>query len=145
MLAALSALSPLMAVGITHSERAVIAVVVMLAARIGGCVACHEEIAARAGVSVSTVKRALAKMRKKELLDRRERRRPGRPNLTNVVKISNRELRERTQRRIDWRGRSPKKNVLGPAGLKKEGRAMKGTGNDRSSPQRQVDPRGGDG
>jgi AhpD family alkylhydroperoxidase len=89
MLAAMAALSPLMAVGF-----AVIAVVVMLAMRVSGCIACHEEIAARAGVSVSTVKRALAKARQRGLLDRRERRRPGRPSLSNVVRIRDRDLRE---------------------------------------------------
>lgn len=118
MLAGLAALSPMMAVGFTHSEKAVIAVAVMLAARVGGCTACHEEIAARSGVSVSTVKRAMVKARQRALLDRRERRRPGRPSLPNVVRIASRELRERTQRRMEWRGRSPKMDVHGPTGFK---------------------------
>jgi AhpD family alkylhydroperoxidase len=125
MLASMAALSPMMAIGFSHSERAVITVVVMLAMRIGGCIACHEAIAARAGVSVSTVKRALAKARLRGLLDRRERRRPGRPSLTNVVRIRDRELRERTQRRMEWRARSPNLNVHGTTGFKKGSQANK--------------------
>jgi hypothetical protein len=52
------------------------------------CVLCVDAIAALAGVSRSTVKNAIRQARTLGLLEVRERRRPGWPSLTNVLKVA---------------------------------------------------------
>jgi hypothetical protein len=73
----------------------------------GHCDRCVDEIAARAGVCRSLVKNALRTAARLGLLTVEERRREGRRNLPNVVRIVSREW-------LAWLARGPK-----PIGVKK--------------------------
>ena len=73
----------------------------------GQCDRCVDELAARAGVCRSLVKNALRTAARLGLLTVEERRRAGRRNLPNVVRVVSREWRQ-------WLARGPK-----PIGVKK--------------------------
>src|SRR3954451_18491485 len=73
----------------------------------GQCDRCVDEIAARAGVCRSLVKNAIRTAARLGLLTVEERRREGRRNLPNVVRVVSREW-------LQWRTRGPK-----PIGVKK--------------------------
>ena len=73
----------------------------------GQCDRCVDELAARAGVCRSLVKNAIRTAARLGLLTVEERRRAGRRNLPNVVRVVSREWRQ-------WLARGPK-----PIGVKK--------------------------
>ena len=86
----------------------------------GQCDRCVDEIAARAGVCRSLVKNALRTAARLGLVTVEERRREGRRNLPNVVRIVSREW-------LTWLARGPK-----PIGVKKITPTAKGpSANDR--------------
>jgi len=89
--AASGALPPALAAQFTTGEIAALAVVARQFQRNQVCVLCVDAIAALAGVSRSTVKNAIRQARTLGLLEVRERRRPGWPSLTNVVKVASKE------------------------------------------------------
>jgi DNA-binding transcriptional ArsR family regulator len=92
-LAASGPMPPALAAHFTQGELAALRIIGD-EARDHGCCTLHiDAIAARAGVSRSTVQRALRIARRLGLIDVRERRRRGLPSLTNVVRIVSAEWR----------------------------------------------------
>ena len=77
----------------------------------GACLMTLGEIAARAGVCVTTARNALRQAAREGLLTIEERRRDKRPNLANVVRIVSREW-------TSWiaRGRRPNSSAPAPKG-----------------------------
>jgi hypothetical protein len=89
-LAASGPLPPALASAFTTGEQATLRIVGDEVADKGVCDRTLDEIAARAGVSRSTAKRALRVAALLGLVAVEERRRPGRPNLANIVRIVSR-------------------------------------------------------
>lgn len=89
--AASGRLPPALAVRFTQAEVAVLAVMAAEAARHGRCTLAHGHLAALAGVSVSTVKRAFRAARDAGLVDVQVRRLSAFRNDTNAVSIVSRE------------------------------------------------------
>ena len=77
----------------TEGERAALAVVAAEVAAMGVCALPLEAIAARAGVCVTLARNAIRLAAAGGLVLIVERRRPGRPNLTNIVRVISREWR----------------------------------------------------
>ena len=75
------------AASLTTAELAVLTVIARQVQRAGACVLPVDAIAALAGVSRTTVKRALRQAKLLGLLLVKERRIPGRKSLTNVVRV----------------------------------------------------------
>src|SRR3954451_5829324 len=100
-------LAVLRIVGGGGGERAVLRIVGDEVRQHGQCDRCVDELAARAGVCRSLVKNALRTAARLGLLTVEERRREGRRNLSNVVRIVSREW-------LVWLARGPK-----PIGVKK--------------------------
>lgn len=73
--------------GFTYGEVAALSVVAEIVAASGVCKASVQEIAARSGTSVSTVQSAMRTAHRAGLINKRERRVPGRKSLTNVITI----------------------------------------------------------
>lgn len=90
-LAASGPMPPHLASGFTTSELAVMRVVADAIRDRGACIATLAEIAARAGVCVTTARNAMRQAARDGLLTIEERRRDKRPNLSNVVRIISRE------------------------------------------------------
>src|SRR3954462_10020992 len=86
-LAASGPMPPALASKFTVSELAVLRIVGDEVRQHGHCARCVDEIAARAGVCRSMVKNALREAARLGLLTIEERRREGRRNLPNVVRI----------------------------------------------------------
>ena len=91
--AASSWLPPTLAARFTQGEAAALGVVLSTIALSGSCDLCHGAVAGRAGVSVSTVKRALSEARRLGLIALQERRLSWCRNLPNVVTVLSPELR----------------------------------------------------
>src|SRR3954452_19561980 len=106
-LAASGPMPPSLACRFTVGELAVLRIVGDEVRRRGQCDRCVDEIAARAGVCRSLVKNALRTAARLGLVTVEERRRAGRRNLPNVVRIVSREW-------LTWLARGPK-----PIGVKK--------------------------
>src|SRR5918993_641294 len=106
-LAASGPMPPALACKFTVSELAVLRIVGDEVHQHGQCDRCVDEIAARAGVCRSLVKNALRTAARLGLLTVEERRREGRRNLPNVVRVISREW-------LSWLARGPK-----PIGVKK--------------------------
>ena len=106
-LAASGPMPPALACKFTVSELAVLRIVGDEVRQHGQCDRCVDEIAARAGVCRSLVKNAIRTAARLGLLTVEERRREGRRNLPNVVRIISREW-------LLWLARGPK-----PIGVKK--------------------------
>src|SRR4051794_12323682 len=85
---------PALACKFTVSELAVLRIVGDEVRQHGQCARCVDEIAARAGVCRSMVKNALRTAARLGLLTVEERRRAGRRNLPNVVRVVSREWRQ---------------------------------------------------
>src|SRR4051794_18661045 len=98
---------PSLACRFTVGELAVLRIVGDEVRQHGHCGRCVDEIAARTGVCRSLVKNALREAARLGLLTVEERRRAGRRNLPNVIRIVSREWRA-------WLARGPK-----PIGVKK--------------------------
>ncbi len=79
------------AANFTQGENAALAVIARQCQRTGVCVLPIDAIAALAGVSRTTVKNALRQARVLGLVLVKERRVPGLPSLTNVVRIVSKE------------------------------------------------------
>ena len=106
-LAASGPMPPSLACKFTVGELAVLRIVGDEVRQHGQCDRCVDELAARAGVCRSLVKNALRTAARLGLVTVEERRRAGRRNLPNVVRIVSREWRA-------WLARGPK-----PIGVKK--------------------------
>src|SRR5215212_9130364 len=90
-LAASGPMPPALACKFTVSELAVLRIVGDEVRQHGQCARCVDEIAARAGVCRSMVKNAIREAARLGLLTVQERRREGRRNLPNVVRIVSKE------------------------------------------------------
>src|SRR5215217_7253547 len=90
-LAASGPMPPALACKFTVSELAVLRIIGDEVRQHGHCARCVDEIAARAGVCRSMVKNALREAARLGLLTVEERRREGRRNLPNVVRIVSKE------------------------------------------------------
>src|SRR5215208_5967812 len=90
-LAASGPMPPALACKFTVSELAVLRIVGDEVRQHGHCARCVDEIAARAGVCRSMVKNAIRTAARLGLLTVEERRREGRRNLPNVIRIVSRE------------------------------------------------------
>ncbi len=90
-LAASGPLPPQLASGFTTGELAALRIVTDEVRRCGQCTKTLPEIAARAGVSVSTARNAIREASRGGLLTVEERRQHCRPNLANVVRIVSQE------------------------------------------------------
>jgi hypothetical protein len=106
-LAASGPMPPALACKFTVGELAVLRIVGDEVRQHGQCDRCVDELAARAGVCRSLVKNALRTAARQGLVTVEERRREGRRNLPNVVRVVSREWRA-------WLARGPK-----PIGVKK--------------------------
>lgn len=104
-LAASGPMPPALAARFTTGELASLKIVADEMALRGDCRLSLGEIAARAGVCVSTVRNALRAARSEGLLTIEERPRRGLPSLTNIVRIVAREWREWIARRRPGGGR----------------------------------------
>jgi hypothetical protein len=82
---------PALACKFTVSELAVLRIVGDEVRQHGHCARCVDEIAARAGVCRSMVKNAIREAARLGLLTVQERRREGRRNLPNVIRIVSKE------------------------------------------------------
>lgn len=93
----------------TQGEQAVLAVVVREVMRKGSCDLCLDKIAALAGVGRTTAQNALRKARSGERahVTVEERPRPGRKNLTNVIRIISKEWVEWLARRTGFKRLKP--------------------------------------
>lgn len=101
-LAATGPLPPVLAASFTTGEIAVLRIIGDRAGR-GGCELSLGEIAGRAGVSVSTARRAVRGAQRQGLVKVEERRRYRAPSLTNVITIVSREWKT-------WLDRGPKRS-----------------------------------
>src|SRR5215213_510469 len=90
-LAASGPMPPALACKFTVSELAVLRIVGDEVRQHGQCARCVDELAARAGVCRSMVKNAIREAARLGLLTVQERRREGRRNLPNVVRIISKE------------------------------------------------------
>ena len=90
-LAAASGLPPALAWRFTPGEQAVLFVIAADCYARGLCDRCHDEIAARAGVSTSTVKRALRLAKLLSLVRIEERPQERAKHLPNIVRITSKE------------------------------------------------------
>ena len=100
-LAASGPMPPALACKFTVGELAVLRIVGDEVRQHGHCARCVDEIAARAGVCRRMVQAALREAARLGLLTIEERRREGRRNLPNVVRIVAKEWRH------GWRGEGP--------------------------------------
>src|SRR5215212_3708385 len=103
-LAASGPMPPSLACRFTVGELAVLRIVGDEVRQHGQCDRCVDELAARAGVCRSLVKNAIRTAARLGLVTVEERRREGRRNLSNVVRIVSREWRT-------WLARGPKIGV----------------------------------
>src|SRR5215218_341127 len=106
-LAASGPMPPSLACRFTVGELAVLRIVGDEVRQHGQCDRCVDELAARAGVCRSLVKNAIRMAARLGLLTVEERRRAGRRNLPNVIRIVSREW-------LTWLARGPK-----PIGVRK--------------------------
>lgn len=99
----------------TQGEQAALAVVVREVMKKGCCDLCLDQIAALAGVGRTTVQNALRKAKSDATahISVEERPRPGRKNLTNVIRIISKEWVDWLKRRIGFKGLKP---TLKPGG-----------------------------
>src|SRR3954467_15463292 len=124
-LAASGPMPPALACKFTVGELAVLRIVGDEGRQHGQCDRCVDEIAARAGVCRSLVKNAIRTAARLGLATVEERRREGRRNLPNVVRIVSREW-------LPWLARGPK-----PIGVKKVIPTAK---TDKTRPSRTSEP-----
>jgi hypothetical protein len=102
---------PQLAAQFTTGELAALRIVADAVRDRGACLLTLGEIAARAGVCVTTARNALRQAGREGLLTIEERRRDKRPNLPNVVRIVSREWKSWIER-----GRSSKSRTSAPKG-----------------------------
>src|SRR5215203_832089 len=114
-LAASGPMPPALACKFTVSELAVLRIVGDEVRQHGHCDRCVDELAARAGVCRSMVKNAIREAARLGLLTVEERRREGRRNLPNVVRIVSKEWTSWLARG----GRSSRPSAKPPIGCKK--------------------------
>lgn len=86
-------LPPRLAGAFTLGEQAALGVIMSTIAMSGSCDLCHGAVAGRAGVSISTVKRALVEARRLGLITVTERRLSWCRNLPNIVMLLSAELK----------------------------------------------------
>src|SRR5215211_5064074 len=125
-LAASGPMPPSLACRFTVGELAVLRIVGDEVRQHGCCDRCVDELAARAGVCRSLVKNAIRTAASLGLLTVEERRRAGRRNLPNVVRIVSREW-------LTWLARGPK-----PIGVRKATPTAKETKREGSRPSEAV-------
>ncbi|MEN3287832.1 MAG: hypothetical protein V7634_2132 [Bradyrhizobium sp.] len=95
-----SSMPPAMRARFTEGQRAVLAIVVGEVKRRGVCDLPYDQIAALAGVCRTTVQTTMHEARRLGFINITERPRPGRKNLTNLIRIASTEW-------ITWIGRGP--------------------------------------
>ena len=122
---------PGLACRFTVGELAVLRIVGDEVRQHGQCDCCVDELAARAGVCRSLVKNAIRTAARLGLLTVEERRRAGRRNLPNVVRVVSREW-------LAWLARGPK-----PIGVKKITPTAKTDKREGSRPSEAVFAAGG--
>ncbi|WP_330085254.1 hypothetical protein [Methylocystis iwaonis] len=111
LLAASGPMPPQLAAQFTTGELAALRIVADAVLARGACLMSLGEIAARAGVCVTTARNGLRQAARKGLLTIEERRRDKRPNLPNVVRIISREWKSWIER-----GGGSKSKVSAPKG-----------------------------
>lgn len=84
-------LPPQLGARFTLGQLSVLAIIADEAGINGQCIRCLDELAARAGVCRTTARNAIREAEKQGLLVRKQRRRPGRANLTNVITLLSQE------------------------------------------------------
>lgn len=123
-LAASGPMPPQLACRFTTGELAALRIVADAVRDRGACMLTLGEVAARAGVCITTARNALRQAAREGLVTIEERRRDKRPNLPNVVRVVSREW-------TSWiaRGRRPKSStpVSKKGGCKKTGGTDKGS------------------
>jgi hypothetical protein len=119
-LAASGPMPPQLASQFTTGELAALRIVADAVRDRGACILTMGEIAARAGVCVTTARNALRTAAREGLVTIEERRRDKRPNLANVVRVVSREWKT-------WIERGPKRKAQGGA-VTAEGGGCKKTG-----------------
>lgn len=107
-LAASGPMPPQLACQFTTGELAALRIVADAVRDRGACILTLGEIAARAGVCVTTARNGLRQAAREGLITIEERRRDKRPNLANVVRVASREWKT-------WIERGPKRNAQGRA------------------------------
>ncbi len=112
-LAASGPLPPALACKFTLSEQAVLRIVGDEYRDKGACTLPIDAIGARAGCCRTTVQNALRQASRLDLITVGERRRPGQPNLPNVIKVVSREWQT-------WLARGPR-HATGKAGPREGG------------------------
>ena len=125
-LAASGPMPPQLASQFTTGELAALRIVVDAVRERGFCVLTLGEIAARAGICVTTARNALRTAAREGLVTIEERRRDKRPNLANAVRVVSREWKT-------WIERGPKRNAQGRAGAAEGGGCKKTEATDIGS------------
>jgi hypothetical protein len=96
-----SSMPPALRAFFTEGQRAVLCIVVGEVKRHGTCTLPYDQIAALAGVCRTTVQTTMHEARRLGLINITERARPGRKNLTNVIRIVSAEW-------LTWMKRGPR-------------------------------------
>ncbi|MCI4680389.1 hypothetical protein K9U33_17305 [Rhodoblastus acidophilus] len=125
-LAASGPMPPQLASQFTTGELAALRIVADAVRDRGACMLTLGEIAARAGICVTTARNALRTAARDGLVTIEERRRDKRPNLANVVRVVSREWKT-------WIERGPKRKAQGRAGAAEGGGCKKSGATDRDS------------
>jgi hypothetical protein len=125
-LAASGPMPPQLASQFTTGELAALRIVADAVRDRGFCILTLGEIAARAGICVTTARNALRTAARDGLVTIEERRRDKRPNLANVVRVVSREWKT-------WIERGPKRNAQGSAGAAEGGGCKKTAATDKDS------------
>ncbi len=125
-LAASGPMPPQLASQFTTGELAALRIVADAVRDRGFCVLTLGEIAARAGICVTTARNALRTAAREGLLTIEERRRDKRPNLANVVRVVSREWKT-------WIERGPKRKAQGRPGAAEGGGCKKIGATDKDS------------
>jgi hypothetical protein len=125
-LAASGPMPPRLASRFTTGEIAALRIVADATRDRGACFLTLGEIAARAGVCVTTARNALRTAAREGLVTIEERRRDKRPNLANVVRVVSREWKT-------WIERSAKRNAQARGGSAERGGCKKTGATDKGS------------
>lgn len=125
-LAASGPMPPQLASQFTTGELAALRIVADAVRDRGACILTLGEVAARAGICVTTARNALRTAAREGLVTIEERRRDKRPNLANVVRVVSREWKT-------WIERGPKRKAQGGVVAAKGGGCKKTGATDKDS------------
>lgn len=127
-LAAAGPLPPALACMFTTGELAALAVIGAEVRQQGTCDRSIDELAARAGVSRSTVQRAIRQACIAGLVTKEERPRRGQKSQTNILRVVSREWSAWLKRAGRQPGQPHRVSILKPHGQQQESQAVKKTG-----------------